>query len=202
MFYLPIKPTDVGELLRSSLVGLLIFSAAAQAVEFNQVQNDKSSVSFSYKQSGIAMEGTFRKLAAKIAFDPTRASTASAQMDIDLTSIDTGSSEADEEAAGKLWFNSKVYPVAKFSSTGVKALGENRFQASGKLTIKGKTTDVTAPFTFKQETRSGKTVAVFDGGFVIKRLEYAIGEGLWADVSAVANEIPIKFHITAIAANP
>lgn len=185
-----------------ALGSLSIISFTTQALEFNQVLNDKSSVSFTYKQSEIAMEGKFRKLTAKIAFDPAKAASASTQIDIDLNSIDAGSSEADEEAAGKLWFNSKLFPVAKFGSTGVKALGGNRFEAIGKLTIKGKTTDVMAPFTFRQESIAGKPVAVFEGMFVIKRLEYAIGEGIWADVSAVANEIPVKFRITAVAVNP
>ena len=64
------------------------------------------------------------------------------------------------------------------------------------MTIKGQTRDVVAPFTFKQEGASG----VFDGGFVLKRMDYNIGEGPWADVSAVANEIEIKFHVVANAA--
>ena len=75
----------------------------------------------------------------------------------------------------------------------VKALGGNRFEAIGKMTIKGQTRDVVAPFTFKQEGANG----VFDGGFVLKRMDYNIGEGPWADVSAVANEIEIKFHVVA-----
>jgi len=32
---------------------------------------------------------------------------------------------------------------------------------------------------------------------VLKRMDFGIGEGPWADVSAVANEIDIKFHVVA-----
>ena len=81
-------------------------------------------------------------------------------------------------------------------STGVRALGGNKYEALGKMTIKGQTRDVVAPFTFKQDGASG----VFDGGFVLKRMDFGIGEGPWADVSAVANEIDIKFHVVANAA--
>ena len=98
-----------------------------------------------------------------------------------------------EKGFGKQWFNVKAFPTAKFVSTGVKALGGNRFEALGKMTIKGQTRDVVAPFTFKQDGNNG----VFDGGFVLKRMDYNIGEGPWADVSAVANEIEIKFHVVA-----
>ena len=178
-------------------LALLCMVNISQAAEFAQVQPDKSSVSFGYKQMGVAMDGKFRKFAAKVNFDPAKPTVAAAQIDIDLASIDTGNSEGDDEVAGKQWFNSKLFPTAKFVSTAVKVLGPERFEVLGKLTIKGKTADASAPFTFKQQG----TVGIFDGALTIKRLDFAIGEGPWADVGTVANEVQIKFHIVANAAN-
>ncbi len=180
------------------LIGLLLIGAPfhAQAVEFNQMQIDKSTLTFAYKQMGVPMEGKFRKFVARIAFDPTRLSAAQAQIEVNPADIDTGLSDADAEVLGKPWFNAKVFPNAQFVATGVKALGDNRYEALGKLTLKGKSQDVSAIFTFKPEGAAG----VFDGAFILKRLDYAIGEGAWADVSAVANEVQIKFHIVAYAA--
>lgn len=186
----------MNSLSRLFLFGLLCFSSAAYSVEFTQVQHEKSSVSFGYKQMGVAMDGKFRKFMAKLSFDPSKPATASAQIDIDLASIDTGTSEGDEEVAGKQWFNSKVFTSAKFVSTSVKALSADRYEVAGKLSIKGKSVDVIAPFTFKPQGTAG----VFDGALTIKRLDFAIGEGPWADVGAVANEVQIKFHIVATAA--
>ena len=163
------------------------------AAEYNQIQTDKSTLTFAYKQMGVPMDGKFGKFGIHINFDPARIDAAQAQIEVDLASIDAGYSEANEEVGGKQWFNSKMFPSAKFVATGVKALGGNRYEATGKLTIKGKTLDTIAPFTFKQEGAAG----TFDGGFILNRLDYAIGEGAWADVSAVANEIQIKFHVVA-----
>ena len=178
-------------------LALLCMVNISQAAEFTQVQADKSSVSFGYKQMGVAMDGKFRKFAAKLNFDPAKPTIATAQIDIDLASIDTGSSEGDDEVAGKQWFNTKLFPSAKFVSTAIKAVGPERFEVLGKLTIKGKTVDASAPFTFKQQGTAG----TFDGALTIKRLDFAIGEGPWADVATVANEVQIKFHIVANAAN-
>ena len=180
------------------LAGVLFMNLLGEvhAIEFNQVLTDQSTLSFNYKQMGVPMEGKFRKFAARISFDPAKLNAAQAQLDVTLASIDTGFSEADEEVIGKAWFNAKNYPAARFVSNGVKALGGNRFEARGKLTIKGKTLDVLAPFTFKPEGSS----SIFDGAFTLKRLDYAIGEGAWSDVSAVANEIQIRFHLVAVAA--
>lgn len=172
---------------------LLVPALSVQAAEFSQVQADKSSLTFVSKQMGVPVEGKFRKFTTTIAFDPAKASTASARIELDMASIDAGSQEANDEVVGKQWFNVKVFPGARFVSTGVKSLGGNRYEAAGKLTIKGKAQDVTAPFTFRQEGAIG----VFDGGFILKRLDYAIGEGVWADVGTVANEIQIRFHVTA-----
>ena len=171
----------------------LLLAGTAHAVEFKQVDAAKSSLAFNTKQMGVPVPGSFKKFSTQIAFDPAKPTAASTTLEIDLASIDAGSKDANDEVVGKQWFNVKAFPTAKFVSTGVKALGGNRFEAIGKMTIKGQTRDVVAPFTFKQEGANG----VFDGGFVLKRMDYNIGEGPWADVSAVANEIEIKFHVVA-----
>ncbi len=185
----------MSSLSRLFLLGLLCMAKVASSAEFNQVQHEKSSVSFGYKQMGVAMDGKFRKFVVNLNFDPSKPATANAQVDIDLASIDTGTSEGDDEVAGKQWFNSKAFPSAKFASTSVKALGADRYEVTGKLSIKGKSVDAIAPFTFKPQGPAG----VFDGALTIKRLDFAIGEGPWADVGAVANEVQIKFHIVATA---
>ena len=178
-----------------SLIVMLLISLAgsAHAVEFSQVRTDKSSLSFAYKQMGVPLEGRFRKFVARIVFDPAKPHAAQAQFAVDLTSIDTGVREADEEVLGTPWFNTKVFPSARFVSTQVKSLGGNRFEVQGRLTIKGQTRDVSAAFTFKLEGVSG----VFDGAFTLQRLDYAIGTGPWADLDTVANDIQIRFHIVA-----
>jgi polyisoprenoid-binding protein YceI len=174
----------------------LLFALPAQAVEFTAVQADKSSLAFVYKQMGVPVEGRFKKFAAQLTFDPAKPTVAKANLDLDLASIDAGAPEANDEVAGKAWFNTKLYPQAKFVSSGVKALGGNRYEVSGKMTIKGHTQDVSAPFTLSTQG----TLATFDGAFVLKRADYAIGEGMWADFGTVANEIQIKFHFVASAA--
>ncbi len=183
-------------LLRVVILSAALVSSIATAVEFKQVQVNESAVTFGYKQMGVPMEGKFAKFSAQTSFDPAKLAKAQARIDIDLSSIDTGSEEANDEVVGKQWFNTKAFPSAGFVSTGVKALGGNRYEATGKLTIKGKTLDVTAPFTFQANGTRG----LFDGVFTIKRLDYNIGEGVWTDVSTVANEIQIKFHLVLSAA--
>ncbi len=179
------------------LLSAILLGNPASAVEFKQVQANESSVTFFYTQMSVPLDGKFNQFSAQVSFDPAKLDKAQARIDINVATIDTGSAEANEEVVGKQWFNAKAFPTASFISTGIKALGGNRYQASGKLTIKGKTLDVVTPVTFQQQGSHG----VFDGAFGIKRLDYAIGEGEWSDVSTVANEIQIKFHIVVNASN-
>jgi polyisoprenoid-binding protein YceI len=177
---------------RSTIAAILLLIASqASAVEFKQAQMNESIVTFGFTIMGAPLVGTFNKFSAQISFDPAKIAEAQARIEVNVASIDTGSAEGNEEVVGKQWFNAKDYPAATFVSTGLKALGGNRYQATGKLTIKGKTLDIATPVTFQSDGTHG----TFEGAFTIKRLDYTIGEGEWTDVSSVANEIPIKFHI-------
>lgn len=175
-----------------ALIGLLINITYIHAAGFNQVLVDKSTITFGYKQMSVPLDGKFKKFTAQIDFDLSKPEQAQAKFEIDVASIDTGSSDGDDEVVGKAWFNAKAFPKASFVSTNVKSLGTNHFEVQGKLTIKGKTLPVSAPVTFKPDGANG----VFDGAFNIKRMDYAIGEGEWADESTIANQIQIKFHMT------
>ncbi len=168
----------------------LLLAGVAQAAEFGTLQTEKSSIAFVSKQMNVPVEGAFRKFTAQIVLDPARPEAGRAQIEIDLASIDAGSEEANEEVKGKSWFNVRDFPKAGFSSTSVKSLGGGRYETSGKLSIKGKTLEVRAPFTLRQE----KDRLFLDGSFPLKRLDYGIGSGIWSDTSVVADEVQIKFH--------
>ena len=176
-----------------ALIAAAALPLSAQAIEFNQVQADKSAIYFTYSQMGVSMNGKFKKFSAQLSFDPAKLPTAKANLEVDLNSIDAGSSEADEEVVGKQWFNIKAFPTARFESSSFKALGGNRYEVTGKLTIKSKTQTIVAPLTY---TAQGNN-ASFDGNFTIRRGDFAIGEGPWAAFDIVANDILVKFRIQA-----
>lgn len=181
----------------SCLVGLALCSAV-QAIEYTRLVPDKSSIAFVYRQMNVPLDGEFKRFSSRLSFDPQKPQAGSAQFEIDLASIDTGSTDVDEEVAGKLWFNIKDHPQARFVSTAIRPLGQDRVEVSGNLSIKGRTHKVTAPVT----VRHGGGNAFFEGSFVIRRADYAIGEGVWADYGTVANEVQIRFRLLAAAVPP
>ena len=78
---------------------LALATSAAHAIEYNQVQADKSQINFGYQQMGVSMDGSFNKFSSQLRFDPAALQTAAATIEVELASIDTGSAEGDEEAA-------------------------------------------------------------------------------------------------------
>ena len=172
---------------------LAIIANAAQAIEYNAVQTDKSTITFTSKQMGVPVQGRFPKFSARVAFDPARPEAAKVEISIDLAAIDAGSKDANDEVVGKQWFNVKAFPMATFTSSAVKGAGAGRYEVTGPLSVKGKANTVTALVGFKAEGNNG----VFDGSFTLKRIDFAIGEGPWADLSTVANEIQVNFHVVA-----
>lgn len=168
--------------------------ASASAATYTTLDTDKSRIGFAYSQMGVGMEGGFKKLdAVRFSFDTERPEAAQVAVDIPLASVDAGYDEANTELEKSDWLDTAKHPVASFESTKVEALGGDRFQVTGQLTIKGKAQTVSTPFTFKKDGGSG----VFEGAFTLQRADFNIGEGGWADFSIVANDIQITFHVVA-----
>jgi polyisoprenoid-binding protein YceI len=179
--------------IRFLALAAALATSSAQAVEYRTVLPAQSTVSFEFRQMGVPVKGGFKRFATQMRFDPAKPEAASARIEIDLASIDAGSPEADDEAAGKLWFNRSAYPKAVFVSSQVRALGANRYEMRGTLTLKGRSREMVVPVSYAPASNA----ATFDGAFVLKRLDFGIGEGMWADVDTVANEIKVRFHIAA-----
>ena len=78
-------------------------------------------------------------------------------------------------------------------STAIAPAGGNKYNVTGKLTIKGKTETLTVPVTV---TQAGAT-QTFDGVLPIRRSAFNVGTGEWKDTSIVADDVQIKFHIVA-----
>jgi len=175
---------------RFLLIPLLLIALPASGTEFNVLLPQQSSITFVSRQMGVPVEGSFKKFAAQIAVNPAKPEAGTARIDIELASIDTGSAEADEEVAGKAWFDTKNHPTASFISGSISSLGKGRYEVLGKMTLKGKTLDIKAPFTLKQDADT----LVLDGQFPLKRLDYGIGSGVWSDTSVVADEVQIRFR--------
>lgn len=184
----PLRPLALASALSLAVLG------NANAVEYTSLNHEASRVSFGYSQMNVNMEGNFGEMkATQFSFDPDKPEAAKVAIEISLGSVDAGYEEANAELEKSEWLDLASHPLATFQSRDVKALGENRYQVTGELSIKGKSKEVTVPVTFKEEGDTG----VFDGNFTFQRADFGIGEGQWGDFGIVANDIRVGFHIVA-----
>ncbi len=180
---------------RLALATILTLGAAsaAQAVEYGTLDTAASKLGFRYSQMGVSLDGEFKQFSAALRFDPARPEAASTRFEVPLAGIDTGSPEGNDEVKAKTWFDTATHPVARFVSSTVKPLGNNRFEVAGELSIKGKTRPVSFPVTYTP----GTPTATFKGALPLRRGDFAIGEGDWSAFDIVANEVEVVFHLVA-----
>lgn len=172
----------------TTLIALIAVPAIAAVLKTDPA---KSRVTIVFKQMNVPVDAKFGKFNAQIDYNSAKPDASKANVDIDVASFDLGDPEYNKEVLKKEWFNAAQFPKASFVSSAIKPGAAGRLDVTGKLTIKGKTSDVTFPLTVKTE---GAT-EVFEGALPIKRLTYNIGEGEWKDTSMVADEVVIKFRV-------
>lgn len=181
------KKVTIALALGAALLSPFIAPALAQ------LDTAKSSVVAISKQMGVPVEGVFRRFSAQISFDPAKPAEGRASVEIDIASFDLGDAEFNRETVKPEWFNAAKFPKASFVTTAIKPAGGGKFEAAGKLTIKGITREVVAPVSFRAE--GGQQV--FEGTLPIKRLQFNIGEGEWKDTATVADDVQIRFRIVS-----
>ena len=172
---------------------LVAASFVASSHALAEVDLARSSITAISKQMNVPVEGIFKKFSAHISFDPARPASGIAQLTVDVGSYDLGDASYDSQVIGKSWFDAKTYPTATFVSSAIAAVGGNRYNVTGQLTIKGKSETVVVPVTLTRRDN----MQSLDGTLSIKRSQFDIGTGEWKDTSIVADDVAIKFHIVA-----
>lgn len=165
----------------------LLLAAACVCAPAATLQPDKSDLAFTFKQMGVPVDGKFKKFDAQLDFDPKKPEAGHIAFTVDLGSVSLGDPSFDHELAGAPWFDTKRNGKATFVSSGIKATGTGKYDVAGKLTIKGSSRDIVVPITLAG--------GVATGSVPIKRLDFKIGDGEWADTSVVANDVTVKFKL-------
>ena len=79
---------------------------------------------------------------------------------------------------------------ARYSATGFRKLADGRYVADGTLELRGVRKPVTLTFAW-----TGGAQPVLEGKAVVKRLDFGVGGGDWADTSAVPDEVNISTRV-------
>src|SRR5262245_29564641 len=152
--------------------------------------------SFSDPDSGNAhLDGRFNRWRADIRFDPNNLAASSAQVTIELASAVDGVALHERNLPTEQWFNVPAAPTATFHTTSFTHSTGNNYQAHGELTVRGRSRNLTLPFTL---AITGNR-AVMNGRTTIDRAAFGVGAGSDAD-DTISHNVDVVVHIEAVRA--
>lgn len=174
--------------MKKTIFLFIIAAFAASLAKAQYVPIDKgSTLTFKISNFGFDVNGSFSGFKGMINFDPKNITASSFDATIDAATIKTDNHLRDEHLRGASYFDVKNYPVIRFVSSKISSSG-NSFTAYGKLTIKGKTKDISIPFT----TTTGTDNYQFKGSFKINRKDFGVG-----GTSTISNELEVSLNVVA-----
>jgi polyisoprenoid-binding protein YceI len=173
-----------------SVAGALVLAMSLAAIAAaDRFIDPKSTLSATFTVEKVPVEAPFHKFSGHIDYDPANPAAAKGSLDVQTASLDIGSADYNEEVQGKKWFDTAHFPKGTFVSTAVVAKGPGKLQATGNLTLKGKT----APITVLITVSKAGALTQFDGAFDISRKAYGIDDAQWNDV--LEDTVKVKFHL-------
>lgn len=172
-------------------IAMLLAPAAPALAQTWQVDAAHSTLTFTNTYQNVEYTGQFRRFDAKIAYDPNDLARAKFDVSVDIGSLDTRNSERDHAALDAEFFDAAKFPHAYFVTTTFHKTVDGKVVADGELKLRGVIKPVALAVTF---TPQGDTAAL-DVTARVKRLDFGIGTGQWADPTMIGNEVAVHGHL-------
>ena len=172
-------------LLTVTVLGL--FAVAGQTAEF-ALNGDNTKITFVGTKPDGKHDGGFKKLTGTANIDGKDATSLKISVDIDVTSIYTDTEKLTNHLKSPDFFGVKSNPKAKFVTTKVEKKGDG-YTVTGKLTMVGKTKDVSFPA--KIEAGDGGLSLTSD--FTINRHDWGISYGK----GKIDDDVSLRVRVTA-----
>lgn len=151
------------------------------------------------------VRGSFNDFSGTANLDGEHPHRSSAEVTIQATSIDTRNADRDAHLRGNDFLRMDEYPEITFRSTEITQTGDDTFDVTGDLTIKGVTRPVTIPFSFEGQATDpfGNVRVGFEGSTTINRKDFGItwNAALETGGVLVGDKIVLEFEISAIKQN-
>ncbi|TVR81288.1 MAG: polyisoprenoid-binding protein [Rhodospirillales bacterium] len=175
----------------------VILATAASAAEWI-VDVDESRIGFRATQMGAQFEGRFHRFSADVRFDPDDPGAGRAALTVEIASVDTGNAERDEAMQTAVWMGAAEHPAATFETDRIEGVGDGRYRAEGRLSLRGTSREVVFPFTFALRNGDGDSdVAVVTGEIPVSRTEFGIGRGEFAGDGVIGDRVVIGVELVA-----
>ena len=164
--------------------------AAAPAQAADYVQAPGSTLVFASSYDGEVFTGKFGGFNTTLSFDPAKLAGSKLDVTINLAGSATGNGERDSTLLGADFFNVARFAQARYTASKFRALGGNQYAADGTLSLRGISKPVTLTFTWTPGAQP-----VLNGKATVKRLDFGVGGGDWADTGTIPNEVAVSTKV-------
>ncbi|WP_432493820.1 YceI family protein [Kineococcus auxinigenes] len=150
------------------------------------------------------VRGQFTRFEGRAHLDFARPEASSAQVLIEVASIDTREPHRDEHLRTNDFFDAPAHPRIGFRSTHVQPLGGSDYRVTGDLTIKGRTRPVAIDFehTGAAKDHFGTTRVGFEGSTRIDRRDWGVVWNAPLETGGVllSETVLLEFEVSAVPA--
>lgn len=170
----------------AALAGLLAASPVL-AADYVQAPGAGSTLVFATKYDGEVFTGSFPGFATQLSFDPANPAAASLDVTIPLAGARSGNSDRDSTLQGADFFDVARFATARYTAKGFRAVGKDQYVADGTLELRGVSRPVSLTFTWAPGAHP-----VLTGKATVKRLQFGVGGGDWADTATIPDDTAIS----------
>ena len=176
------------------ILTLAAASLAGSATAAEYVQSS-GALAFATEYQGEMFTGQFPGFHTTLEFDPDAPQDGKLDVMIPLSGANTESSERDQTLKSAAFFNVARFAQARYTAEGFRKVGDNEYAADGTLSLRGVSKPVTLSFTWEPGAKP-----VLDGRARVKRLDFGVGDGDWADTGIIPNEVAVSTRVTFVPA--
>jgi polyisoprenoid-binding protein YceI len=148
------------------------------------------------------VRGAFNEFTGTATIDGDHPENSHVEVSVQVASIDTRNAMRDEHLRTNDFFDAASHPTITFRSTEITPAGDNDYEVTGELTIKGVTKTITLPLEFAGAAKDpfGNERIGFEGSVVINRGDFGVTYNAALETGGVlvSDKITIEIEISAI----
>ena len=148
----------------------------ATATRTFQIDKTHSEAAFRVRHLISKVRGRFTDFDGAIAFDEAEPQRSTVNLTIQAASIDTGVADRDAHLRSTDFFAVDQYPTITFRSTAIAPKGNDEFEVTGDLTMRGVTRQVVIPVSYLGAAVDpwGNQKIAFEGEVTLNRKDYGL----------------------------
>jgi len=152
------------------------------------------------------VRGSFKDFEGHAHLDAADPSRSSAELTIQVASVDTGQDQRDGHLRNSDFFDAENHPTMTFTSTSAEKVDDDTYRLTGDLTVKDTTKPVAIDFELTGSAKDpyGNLRAGFEGQAVINRKDWGLNWNTALETGGflVSDKVVLEFDVSAVKLTP